>query len=221
MVKKRDVLWIDINIEGSDNDEIESYMNNVSSCIMSNPTLFVCFYDYWISGVNNTLTIITEKPAYGCITDLVQNTAKVSLFNSDSASALHHIKLWLLSLLRMMDVTQTHDPPILMSSLSNNSIYFSESYETIKFALFPFVINSGLLNSYDMLRYLPMETIENRIVNESSVMYSLGVCLYEMLTKSNLFSCNDKQTLLQLKTNEVRMISFFNNSHISVKNSLQ
>lgn len=199
---------MDINIEGSNNDEIESYMNTVASCINDNPTLFVSFYDYWVSDGNNTLTVITEKPAYGCITDLVQNTSKFSLFSSDSALALHHIKLWLLSLLRMMDVTQTHDPPILMSSLSNNSIYFSDSYETIKFALFPFVINSGLLNSYDMLRYLPMETIENKVVNESTMMYSLGICLYEMLTKSDLFSCNDKQTLLQLKTNDVRLNSF-------------
>ena len=209
METKEEVLWVDINIEGSKEADMNSYMQNVLSCIANNPQLFVAFFDYWISDDCKILTIITEKPALGCVTDLIQNTSENSKFDGDHDYYISLVHKWLLSLLIMMDVLQKNNPPILMSSLSNNSIYFGETYETIKFALFPVVFNSGLSNSFDMLRYLPLESINNHIINESTVMYSLGVCLYEMLTKSNMFACNDLETMLQLKANKVNRIITF------------
>lgn len=200
---KRDVLWVDLSIEGSSETDIHCYMSNVQSCISNNPNLFVSFYDYWISPDKMKLSIITERPVYGCMTDFIQNTSNYYKNNANHDDTIHLIKVWLMSLLRMMDVTQVNDPPILMSSLSTNSIFFTEGYETIKLALFPFILNSGLLNSCDMLRYIPMETIQHGTINSSTIMYSLGVCLYEMLTKSNLFACCDCETLLQLKTDDV------------------
>ena len=209
METNTEILWVDINIEGSKEEDINSYMKNVLSCIENNPQFFVVFFDYWISNDCKILTIITEKPALGCVTDFIQNISKYSKYECDNNSYIHLVHEWLLSLLTMMDILQKNNPPILMSSLSSNSIYFGETYERIKFALFPVVFNSGLSHSFDMLRYLPLESISNQIISESTVMYSLGVCLYEMLTKSNMFACNDLETMLHLKADEVSKIIIF------------
>lgn len=213
----RDVLWIDVNIEGSCEEDIQSYMSNVQSCINNNPSLFVIFYDYWISMETHILSIIAEKPLFGCVTDFVRNSSDDTI-KYKGEDYMHLVKSWLQSLLKMMEVSQMSNPPVFINCLSNNSIFFMFGYETIKLALFPTLMNDAFLSSCDLLRYLPIETIEKHIVNTTTVQYSLGVCLFEMLTHKQFFVSDTLSQLIELKSNEVRHFILFSVDIYQVRN---
>ena len=223
---KRDVLWIDINIKEVEESHIHSFMKTVLPCIRDNPVVFVQFYDYWVDMENCILSIITENPGYESLANSLGekdissqrglDDSNESINSDDSNNSKNNreftqdIFLRFSSLLRALELCQKFDPSILSTCFSSHSLYVNKESNSIQCCLFPLFFNSSLLQSPSILCYLPLECIQSRSISSpSSIVYSLGVCLYEMVTNTRLYECDSVTKLLELKQDEV-LFSFLN-----------
>ena len=197
------VVWTEFQLADLADEDVVKCMDYCVKCSRDIPQFFVLLQSYWIDREHSLLITITEYLKKGCMEDfLLKGDASSPQRNHPEYLLL--VRSWIISLLRVLDYMHSLQPPLFLPTLSVSHIYFVENVDNIKLALFPLFLSKGWSESPDCVRYLPCEAVESKFISDASEVYSLGVCVLEMLTGKLAFDVPTLQAMMAMKRSPVK-----------------
>ena len=166
------------------------------------PAYFVRLFDSWFDICTSVMITITDVvdgvPFVDYLMDLKSQSRPDEFFVPD----LIAVNKWLHCLLHMEMVLENHAEQISIPALSNTMLYRC-SDNSLKLLFDPIHMSlSSVLNSLDSLRYVAPEVLTQNRGNGKSSIYSIGICLIEMLTYTRAYSeCTTLSDLANKKKN--------------------
>lgn len=148
-----------------------------------------------------TITDIVDGiPFLDYLLDLKSQSRPDEFFVPDLIS----VNKWLHCLLHMEMVLENHADQISLPALSNTMLYRCND-NSLRLLFDPIHMSvASVLASLDSLRYVAPEVMSQNRGNNKSGIYSIGICLIEMLTYSQAYSeCTTLSDLVNKKKNVV------------------
>ena len=220
-------MWNEFQLDRVDEKEVSQYMEYCMQCSRDFPQFFVCIQAYWIDRDRSLLITIMEYLQKGCMEDYLLKGEYSSMLQRNHTEYPYLVRSWVISILRVLDSVHSLPSPLFLPFLSISSFFFVENYENIKLTLFPLFLSKAWRESLDHVRYLPLEVIDAscisnpnntsnpniipttniipnpNIISDASEMYSLGVCIWEMMTGKVAFDASTLQDMIAQKQSTV------------------
>ena len=212
---KQTVVWNEFQLDRVDEKEVSQYMEYCIQCSRDFPQFFVCIQAYWIDRDRSLLITIMEYLQKGCMEDYLLKGEYSSMLQRSHTEYPYLVRSWVISILHVLDSVHSLPSPLFLPFLSISSFFFVENYENIKLTLFPLFLSKAWRESLDHVRYLPLEVIDascisnpniistTNIISDASEMYSLGVCIWEMMTGKVAFDASTLQDMIAQKQSTV------------------
>lgn len=197
------VEWNEFEFDAGYESKVSEDMEYCIQCCRGFPQFFVSIQSYWIDSEHSRLITIMEYLKKGCMEDFLLSDEFSSISQRNFADYLLLVRSWIISILRMLDYIHSLPAPLFSPALSISYISFVENYDNIKLTLFPLFLSKTWRESLDHLRYLPPETIAANDLFSTNEVYSLGVCIWEMMMGKLAFDASTVQELMTMKKNNV------------------
>ena len=210
-------MWNEFQLDRVDEKEVSQYMEYCMQCSRDFPQFFVCIQAYWIDRDRSLLITIMEYLQKGCMEDFLLKGEYSSILQRSHTEYPYLVRSWVISILHVLDSVHSLPSLLFLPFLSISSFFFVENYENIKIALFPLFLSKAWRESLDRVRYLPLEVIDassvsntnsianTNIISDASEMYSLGVCIWEMMTGKVAFDASTLQDMIAQKQSTVTL----------------
>ena len=173
------------------------------------PTYFVRIFDSWFDICTSMMITITDVvdgvPFVDYLMDLRSQVKPDDFFVPDLVS----VNKWLHCLLHMEMVLENHADQISVPAVSNIMLYRCDD-NSLKLLFDPIHMSlSSVSTSLDSLRYVAPEVVSQNQGNSKSSIYSIGICLIEMLTYTRAYSeCTTLSDLINKKKNVSSLVVF-------------
>ena len=203
------IQWIESDMTGIDIHPVCESIKAVIDLFEDAPVYFVRIFDSWFDICTSVMITITDIvdgiPFLDSLLDLKSQSRPDEFFVPDLIS----VNKWLHCLLHMEMVLENHADQISLPALSNTMLYRCND-NSLRLLFDPIHMSvASVLASLDSLRYVAPEVMSQNRGNNKSGIYSIGICLIEMLTYSQAYSeCTTLSDLVNKKKNVASFPSF-------------
>ena len=209
-----EVTWTEISVTGSDRDLMVNWARFALDFTQKAPSFLVKMKDFFFSENNKSMVIISEYLDSISVKQFLESEYSNSRFVNDHDSYMKLIRKFVSSLTEYISSLSTITPAFYLPMCSLRSVYISKNLEDFKVVYLPMFLYQVKSCSIDCLRYLPYEVIEGATPSIATAMYSLGICLLEMLTISRAFESATVNTIVSQIRNPVVFVFFFEVGHL-------
>ena len=172
------IRWIESDMSGVDIAPFHESFKNTVDLFNESPNYFAHLFDSWYDiGTNVMITI----------TSVIEGELMVDYIREHRPSSDIAIQKWVRCLLEIQTLIEKHSDRICVPVLANSLLYRCEG-DMLRLQYDPEMTSlSTAKNSMDLLRYLAPEIIRDGIVDPRSCVYSIGMCLTEMVTNQPVY----------------------------------
>ena len=172
------IRWIESDMSGVDIAPFHESFKNTVDLFNESPNYFAHLFDSWYDiGTNVMITI----------TSVIEGELMVDYIREHRPSSDIAIQKWVRCLLDIQTLIEKHSDRICVPVLANSLLYRCEG-DMLRLQYDPEMTSlSTAKNSMDLLRYLAPEIIRDGIVDPRSCVYSIGMCLTEMVTNQPVY----------------------------------
>ena len=173
------IQWIESDMSGVDTAPFYESFKIIVDLFNKSPNYFAHLFDSWYDiGTNIMITI----------TSVIEGVPLVDYIREHRPSSDTAIQKWVHCLLEIQTLIEKHSDHICVPVLANSMLYRCEG-DTLRLQYDPQM--TSLLtakNSMDLLRYLAPEIVRDGTVDARSGVYSIGMCLTEMVTNQLVYA---------------------------------
>ena len=209
-----EVTWTEINVTDSDRELMVNWARFALDITQKAPSFLVKMKDFSFTENNKSMIIISECLDSISVKQFLETEYSNSRFVNDHDSYMKLIRKFVRSLTEYISVLSTVEPAPYLPMCSLRSVYISKDLENFKVVYLPMFLYQVKSSSIDCLRYLPYEVIEGGTPSIATTMYSLGICLLEMLTISRAFESATITTIVSQIRNPVAFVLLFEVGHL-------
>lgn len=172
------IQWIESDMSGVDIAPFYESFKNIIDLFNETPKYFAHLFDSWYDIGTNVMITITSVIEGVPFTEFIQDHHP----SSDTA-----VKKWMHCLLEIQALMEKYSNRICVPVLANSLLYICDG-DVLRLQYDPQMTSlSTAKESVDLLRYLAPEIVKDGTVNPKSCVYSIGICLTEMVTNRMVY----------------------------------